>query len=81
MTRSTNNERISVLETKVDAIKEDVQEMRKENREDHAVVIERLDKLTDLKNYILGGCAFAGAIITIIATQVDWHSLLAHAFK
>jgi uncharacterized protein YlxW (UPF0749 family) len=78
---ATTNERVAILETKVDDLKEDVNQMRKENRTDHAVVISRLDSLTDLKNYVLGGCAFAGVILTIIATQIDWHSLLVHAIK
>jgi hypothetical protein len=78
---STTNERVSVLETKVDGIKEDLNILRKENREDHDRVMTKLDTLTDLKNYILGACAVAGVIVAWIVTQVDWHTLIAHAIK
>jgi len=78
---STTNERVSVLETKVDGIKEDLHILRKENREDHDRVMTKLDTLTDLKNYILGACAVAGVITAWIVTQVDWHTLIAHAIK
>ena len=39
---ATTNERVAVLETKVDELKEDVTLMRKENREDHAMVMDAL---------------------------------------
>jgi hypothetical protein len=78
---ATTNERVSVLETKVDGIKEDLTQLRKENREDHAVVMNKLDTLMDLKNYFLGASAVGLAVLTWIATQVDWHQLLTNAIK
>ena len=78
---ATTNERVSVLETKVDGIKEDLSILRKENREDHDRVMNKLDNLMDLKNYVLGVCGLAGVILTWIVTQVDWHELLANAIK
>lgn len=78
---ATTNERVSILETKVDDLKEDVQQMRKENREDHGKVIEKLDKLQDLKNYLLGACALAGIIVSYVLTQLDWQTILNNAIK
>jgi septation ring formation regulator EzrA len=78
---ATTNERVSVLETKVDGIRDDLSELRKENRQDHAVVMQKLDNLRDLKNYILGACGLAGIIIAWIVAHIDWHSLLSNAIK
>ena len=75
------NERVSVLETKVDGIKEDLTVLRHENREDHNKVMQKLDNLRDLKNYLLGFLALAGMIIAWIVAHVDWHSLLTNAIK
>jgi len=80
-TRSNVNERVSVLETKVDGIKEDLTVLRKENRDDQDRVMSKLDDLRDLKNYILGACALGGVILTIIVAHIDWHQLLSNAFK
>lgn len=78
---ATTNERVSILETKVDAMREDITVMRRENRDDHAKVMEKLDNLRDLKNYILGACGLAGIIIAWIVTHIDWHQLLENAIK
>ena len=76
---ATTNERVSILETKVDSIKEDLGVLRQENRDDHNKVMDKLDNLRDLKNYVLGFLAFAGVVIAWIATHIDWHALLANA--
>jgi hypothetical protein len=54
---TTTNERVSVLETKVDDLKQDVTLMRKENREDHATVIKKLESLEGYRNWLMGACA------------------------
>jgi hypothetical protein len=76
---ATTNERVSVLETKVDGIRVDIHSMRQENRDDHDKVMSKLDNLRDLKNYVLGFLAFAGVVVAWIATHIDWHALLANA--
>ena len=78
---STTNERVSVLETKVDGIKQDLSVLRKENREDHDKVMAKLDNLRDLKNYVLGFLALAGVIAAWIVTHIDWHQVLTNAIK
>jgi hypothetical protein len=77
----TTIERVSILETKVDAMREDITVMRKENRDDHARVMEKLDNLRDLKNYVLGFLALAGIVLSMIAYNIDWHRLLENAIK
>lgn len=81
MPKETVVERVSVLETKVDSMREDITILRKENRDDHNKVMEKLDNLRDLKNYVLGFLALAGVIVAIIANSIDWHKLLEHALK
>ena len=78
---ATTNERVSVLETKVDGIKEDLTVLRKENRDDHAVVMGKLDSLMDLKNYARGAVAVVVVLLGWIVTHVDWHQLLSNAVK
>jgi hypothetical protein len=78
---ASTNERVSVLETKVDDIKVDLSILRQENREDHGKVMAKLDNLRDLKNYIMGATAIAAALVGWIATQVDWHFLFNNAPK
>jgi hypothetical protein len=78
---ATTTERVSVLETKVDGMRDDLTVLRKENREDHAVVMNKLDTLMDLKNYFLGAGAVILTVLAWIATQVDWHQLLTNAIK
>jgi len=78
---STTNERVSVLETKVDGIKEDLTILRKENREDHDKVMAKLDNLRDLKNYVLGFLALAGVIAAWIVAHADWSAILTNAIK
>lgn len=73
---ATQNERIAVLETKVDDIKEDITQMRKENREDHATVIKKLERIESVKNYWLGALALIGPIIAFIIAHIDWKELL-----
>jgi hypothetical protein len=77
----TTNERVSVLETKVDGIKEDLTVLRKENREDHAIVMSKLDSLMNLKNYARGALAVTAVLLGWIVTHIDWHQLLANAIK
>ena len=71
-TKSSVNERVAVLETKLDDLKEDVTVMRRENRLDHDKVMEKLDKLEGVKNYWLGGIALVGPIIAFAAAHIDW---------
>ena len=72
----TQNERIAVLETKVDDIKEDVTQMRRENKQDHATVIKKLEDLQNWKNYWLGAVALLGPVIAFIIAHIDWKDLL-----
>jgi hypothetical protein len=72
---ASTNERVSVLETKVDGIKEDLSILRKENREDHDRVMAKLDHLMNLKNYARGVVFVVLAVVGWIATQVDWHGV------
>jgi hypothetical protein len=73
---ASTNERVAVLETKVDELKEDVTLMRKENREDHATVIKKLEQIESVKNYWLGALALIGPIIAFIVAHIDWKELL-----
>lgn len=73
---ATTNERVAVLETKVDDLKEDITQMRKENREDHAIVIKKLERIESVKNYWLGALALIGPIIAFIIAHIDWKELL-----
>ena len=73
---ATTNERVAVLETKVDELKEDVTLMRKENREDHATVIKKLEDLQNWKNYWLGAVALLGPIIAFALAHIDIVELL-----
>ena len=68
-------ERVAILETKVDDLKESVTVMREENREDHGKVMAKLDNLRDLKNYILGAAAIAAVLLGWISTQIDWQGV------
>ena len=72
----TQNERIAVLETKVDDIKEDVTQMRRENKADHATVIKKLEDLQNWKNYWLGAVALLGPVFAFIIAHIDWKDLL-----
>jgi hypothetical protein len=69
---ATTNERVSILETKVDGIREDLGELRKENRQDHDRVMQKLDRLEGIKNYWLGGIAIIGPMIAYAAAHIDW---------
>ena len=73
---ATTNERVAVLETKVDELKEDVTLMRKENREDHAIVIKKLERIESVKNYWLGALALIGPLVAFIVAHIDWKDLL-----
>ena len=73
---ATTNERVAVLETKVDELKEDVSTMRKENREDHATVIKKLEDLQNWKNYWLGVVALLGPIVAFVLAHIDIVELL-----
>ena len=73
---ATTNERVAVLETKVDELKEDVTQMRKENREDHATVIKKLERIESIKNYWLGALALIGPMIAFIVAHIDWKDIL-----
>ena len=71
----TTNERVAILETKVDDLKEDVGMMRKENKEDHGKVIEKLQKLESNRQYLLGAVAIIGPILMYIVSHIDWKKL------
>ena len=72
---ATTNERVSILETKVDGIREDLSELRKENRDDHDKVMQKLDRLEGIKNYWLGGIAIIGPMIAYAAAHIDWQQV------
>jgi hypothetical protein len=74
-TKPNVTERVAVLETKVDDLKESVTTMREENREDHGKVMAKLDNLRDLKNYVLGATAIGATLLAWIATQIDWQQV------
>lgn len=74
-TKPNVTERVAILETKVDDLKETVTTMREENREDHGRVMVKLDNLRDLKNYIMGATAIAAVLLGWIATQIDWQGV------
>lgn len=76
MTKISQGERIAVLETKVDELKDDFTLMRKENREDHARVIDKLEKIEGKKQWLLGAIAVLGPILMYVATHVNWGILL-----
>lgn len=73
---STTNERVAVLETKVDDLKQDITLMREENKADHGRVIEKLERLESVKNWWMGVLALLGPIIAFIAANIDWKALL-----
>ena len=66
-TKPNVNERVAVLETKLDDIKEDVSVMRKENREDHATVIRKLEALEGYRNWLMGAVAIISPALIIAA--------------
>lgn len=74
-TKPNVNERVAILETKVDDIKEDLSVLRKENRDDHNLVMAKLDRLNDVKNYWLGGVALVGPVIAFAAAHIDWQQV------
>lgn len=65
-------ERITALETKMDHIREDVKEMSLQNRQDHARVIEKLERLEGWRNHWLGIIAVLGPIFAYAAAHIDW---------
>jgi len=75
-TKPTTPERVAVLETKVDALREDIQQMHVENRDDHARVMSKLEKLEGWKNNWLGIVAIIGPIIAFLAAHIDWAQVL-----
>ena len=68
-TKPNVNERVAVLETKLDDIKEDVNTMRKENREDHATVIRKLESLEGYRNWLMGAVAIISPALIIAANH------------
>jgi len=72
---ANTNERVAVLETKVDDLKEDITLMRRENKEDHGKVIDKLEKLEGKKQYLMGAIAVVGPLLMYIATNIDWKKL------
>ena len=66
-TKPNVNERVAILETKLDDIKEDVNIMRKENREDHATVIRKLESLEGYRNWLMGAVAIISPALIIAA--------------
>jgi hypothetical protein len=68
-TKPNVNERVAVLETKLDDVKEDINTMRKENKEDHATVINKLEKLEGYRNWLMGACAIVTPVLIILAEK------------
>ena len=68
-TKPNVNERVAVLETKLDDVKEDVSMMRKENREDHAAVIRKLESLEGYRNWLMGAVAIVSPVLILIANH------------
>jgi hypothetical protein len=66
---ASTNERVSILETKVDGLKEDITTMRKENREDHARVITKLESLEGYRNWLMGAVAIISPALLIAANH------------
>lgn len=67
--KSSVNERVAILETKLDDIKDDVTTMRKENREDHATVIRKLEALEGYRNWLMGAVAIISPALIIVANH------------
>jgi hypothetical protein len=65
----TTNERVAILETKLDDVKEDVTMMRKENKEDHARVISKLEALEGYRNWLMGAVAIVSPALIIAANH------------
>ena len=68
-TKPNVTERVAVLETKLDDVKEDVSMMRKENREDHATVIRKLESLEGYRNWLMGAVAIVSPVLILIANH------------
>ncbi|CAB4154590.1 hypothetical protein UFOVP645_13 [uncultured Caudovirales phage] len=68
-TKPNVNERVAVLETKLDDVREDVSMMRKENREDHARVITKLEALEGYRNWLMGAVAIVSPALLIAANH------------
>jgi hypothetical protein len=68
-TKPNVNERVAVLETKLDDIKEDVTTMRKENREDHDKVMTKLEALEGYRNWLMGAVAIISPALIIAANH------------
>lgn len=66
---ATTNERVSILETKVDDLKEDISIMRKENRDDHARVIGKLENLEGYRNWLMGAVAIISPVLLLVANH------------
>ena len=66
-TKPNVNERVAILETKLDDIKEDVTIMRKENREDHDKVMTKLEALEGYRNWLMGAVAIISPALIIAA--------------
>lgn len=66
---ASTNERVAVLETKVDDLKQDVTQMRKENRDDHATVISKLERLEGYRNWFMGATAIVTPVLIILAEK------------
>lgn len=76
MTKMTTVERISVLETKMDDIRTDVQDMSRQNRLDHERVIAKLERLEGWRNHWLGIIAVIGPMLAYAAAHIDWPTVL-----
>ena len=68
-TKPNVNERVAILETKLDDIKEDVTVMRKENREDHDKVMTKLEALEGYRNWLMGAVAIISPALIIAANH------------
>ena len=72
---ATTNERVAVLETKVDDLKQDITQMRQENKDDHGRVIAKLEQLESVKNWWMGVLALLGPIMAFIVANIDWKDI------
>jgi hypothetical protein len=68
-TKPNVTERVAVLETKLDDVKEDIGIMRRENREDHATVIRKLESLEGYRNWLMGAVAIVSPVLILIANH------------
>lgn len=77
------NERIAVLETKVDIITDQVQEidtklgkMAENSTKQHKELADKISELDTKKAWLNGVLYIAGPVLMFIVTQIDWKHIL-----